>query len=112
MNFIDNIKAIDNIELYAILVLTIFTIWFIYSTVRYYIAQKRIVKHLHRFAKEGEANSQYELAKRYLDGKTVKKSCHNAAFFSQKASFSGNEDAKLFLEDIKKKKCSKINRVL
>lgn len=112
MNFIDNIKDIDNIELYAILFLTIFTIWFIYSTIRYYIAQKRIVKNLHHFAKANDANSQYELAKRYAKANAVKKSCQNAAFFSQKASFLGNKEAKEFLDKLKENKnCSKVNRV-
>ena len=104
MEFIEKIINIPNIELYLILFLALFTVWFILNTVKYYKGEKRKVKHLHRFAKEGESLSQYELAKRYAKGQAVQKSCQNAAFWSQKSFFSGNKDAYDFLEKIMKKK--------
>jgi len=97
---------IKNIELYIIVFLFFFIIWLIYNTVKYYKGEKRKVKHLHRFAREGESLSQYELAKRYAKGQAVKKSCQNAAFLSQKAAFSGDDDAQKLLDKIlKKRRC-------
>lgn len=81
-----------------------FTVWFIYNTVKYYKGEKRKVKHLHRFARQGESLSQYELAKRYAKGQAVKKSCQNAASLSQKAAFAGDEDAQKLLDKILKKR--------
>lgn len=104
MKFLENMKHIENIELYLILFLFLFTVWFMFNTVKYYKGEKRKVKHLHRFAKEGESISQYELAKRYAKGQAVKKNCQNAAFWSQKASFSGNDEAHSLLENIMKKR--------
>ena len=98
MKFFDMLKNIENIELYLIVFLIIFTLWFIRNTVKYYKGEKRKVKHLHRFAKEGESISQYELAKRYAKGQAVKRNCHNAAFWSQRASFSGHKDASEFFK--------------
>ena len=97
-------KDLENIELYIIVVLFIFTVWFIHNTIKYYKGEKRKVKHLHRFAKEGESEAQHHLAKRYQKGFAVKKSCQKAAFWYQKAAFSGDPDAKSFLEKIRKKK--------
>lgn len=106
MKFLDDLKDMENIELYILLVLFLFTVWFIRNTIQYYKGEKRNVKHLHRFAKSGEVEAQHHLAKRYQKGNMVKKSSHRAAFWYQKASFSGDEDAKEFLETIiKKKKC-------
>ena len=51
-----------------------------------------------------EAEAQHHLAKRYQKGTAVKKSCQQAAFWYQKAAFSGDTDAKNFLEDMRKKK--------
>jgi len=102
MEIVKTMKNIENIELYLIVFLFFFTLWFIWSTVRYYKGEKRKVKHLHRFAKEGESLSQYELAKRYAKGQAVKKSCQNAAFLSQKAAFSGDKDAEKLLHKILK----------
>ena len=99
-------EDIENLELYIILVLFVFTVWFILNTIKYYKGEKRKVKHLHRFAKEGEAEAQHDLAKRYQKGFAVKKSCKKAAFWYQKAAFSGNPDAKNLLKKIRtKKKC-------
>lgn len=95
---------IKNIELYLIILLLFFTLWFIYNTVKYYKGEKRKVKHLHRFARQGESLSQYELAKRYAKGQAVKKSCQNAASLSQKAAFAGDEDAQKLLDKILKKR--------
>ena len=91
-------------ELYILLALLLFTLWFIRNTIKYYKGEKRNVKHLHRFAKEGEVEAQKHLSKRYHKGNMVKKSPQNAAFWSQKAAFSGDTDAKEFLETIRKKK--------
>ena len=97
---------IKNVELYIIVFLFFFTIWFVRHTVKYYKGEKRKVKHLHRFAREGESLSQYELAKRYAKGQAVRKSCQNAAFLSQKAAFAGDENAKKLLDKIiKKRRC-------
>ena len=104
MQIVEYFNDIENIELYMIVVLFVFTVWFILNTIKYYKGEKRKVKHLHRFAKEGEAEAQQHLAKRYQKGHAVKKSCQKAAFWYQKAAFSGDDDAKSFLEKILKKK--------
>jgi len=106
MEFLVKIKNIEDIELYLILFLMVFTLWFIVHTIKYYKGEKRKVKHLHRFAREGESISQYELAKRYAKGQAVRKSCQNAAYLSQKAAFSGDENAEKLLDKIlKSRKC-------
>jgi TPR repeat protein len=104
---IDYIKNIENIELYIIVILAIFTIWFIFNTINYYHNQKRKIKHLHTFAKDGDLESQTELANRYLKGKQVKKDCKKAAFWYQKAAFSGNEFAKIRFKKFLMKQDSK-----
>ena len=101
MEFFDDL---ENMELYIIAGVFIFTVWFILNTIKYYKGEKRKVKHLHRFAKEGETQAQHHLAKRYQKGFAVKKSCQKAAFWYQKAAFSGDPDAKHFLEKIRKNK--------
>lgn len=105
-------ESMKNMELYIIIGLFFFIIWFIFNTIKYYHGEKRKVKNLHRFAKEGEANAQGHLAHRYHKGDMVKKNCQKAAFWYQKAAFSGDEEAKgslqKFLENRqnkKKKKC-------
>ena len=102
--------SMENIELYLIVGLFFFSIWFIFNTIKYYRGEKRKVKNLHRFAKEGEDDAQESLARLYQKGDMVKKNCEKAAFWYQKAAFSGNKEAKgslqKFLEDRKnKKKC-------
>jgi TPR repeat protein len=101
---------IENIELYAILFLFLFTLWFIGNTMKYYHGEKRKVKNLHRFAKEGEMEAQHDLAQCYHKGKFVKKNCEKAAFWYQNAALKGHEDAKGYLEKFlnthQKKKCS------
>jgi TPR repeat protein len=88
----------ESLELSLIVGLFIVTVWLILHTLDYYRAQKRYVKNLHRFAREGEAEAQYALAQCYQKGHMVKKECHTAAFWYQKASFSGNKKAKGYLE--------------
>ena len=100
----DFLKDVENIELYIIVALIIFTVWFILNTIKHHKGEKRKVKHLHRFAKEGEAEAQHNLAKRYQKGFAVKKSCQKAAFWYQRAAFSGDPDAKELLEKVRKKK--------
>ncbi len=104
----ENIMNIENLELYIIVALVVFTIWFIFNTKKFYHGEKRKVKNLHRFAKEGEAEAQQDLALRYQKGEMVKKNCDQAAFWYQKAAFSGDEKAKgylqMFLEKRKKRK--------
>ncbi len=102
----------ENIELYMIIALIFIIIWFIFNTVKYYQGEKRKVKNLHRFAKEGEQDSQYRLAKRYQKGDMVKKDCSKAAFWYQKAAFAGDDEAKGYLNQFldnqknkKKKQC-------
>lgn len=84
----------ENLELYLIAGLTLFLIWFIYNTVKYYYGEKRKMKNLHRFAKEGEVEAQHDLAHSYEEGKVVKKDLKKAAFWYQQAAFSGDEEAK------------------
>ena len=106
MKLLDTMQNTENIELYIFVFLVLFTLWFIANTVKYYKGEKRKVKNLHRFAREGESISQYELAKRYAKGDAVRKSCQNAAYLSQKASFSGDKNAQNFLDKIlKNRKC-------
>ena len=106
MKILEYVKSIEDIELYVIIVLMLFTFWFMRNTVKYYKGEKRKVKHLHRFAKEGEESSQYQLAQRFQKGKMVKRSCSDAAFWYQKAAFSGNKDAKKKIDKIlKTKRC-------
>ncbi len=88
----------EDIELYVLIGLFIFTVWFVINTIKYYYGEKRKIRHLHRFAKEGERDAQYTLAKRYQKGDMVKKSCQNAAFWYQKAALSGDEKAKSHLQ--------------
>jgi TPR repeat protein len=99
---------LDNIELYLIVFLILFTLWFIWNTIQYYRGEKRKVKHLHRFAKEGEVDAQSQLAKRYHKGDMVKKDCDKAAFWYQNAAFNGDKIARgklrAFLNQRKKKK--------
>ncbi|RLA69007.1 MAG: hypothetical protein DRG09_06820 [Epsilonproteobacteria bacterium] len=106
MKILDEMKNMENLELYILLAVLLFTLWFIRNTIKYYKGEKRNVKHLHRFAKEGEVDAQNHLAKRYHKGDMVKKSSQKAAFWSQKASFSGDTDAKEFLDTVIKKKKS------
>lgn len=110
MEIIDYLKNIENIEFYLIPFLIFFTLWFIYNTIQFYKGEKRKVKHLHRFAKEGELEAQNKLANRYHKGEMVKKDCDKAAFWYQKAAFNGDKIAKgklrAFLNQRKKnKKC-------
>lgn len=91
-------------ELYMIAALLLVILWLILNTFRFYKSEKRKVRHLHRFAKEGEADAQHSLAQRYHKGNAVKKNCQKAAFWYQKAAFSGKDDAKFFLDKIRKKK--------
>jgi len=88
----------ENIELYLIVGLIVFIIWFIFNTKKFYFGEKRKIKNLHHFAKEGEAEAQEKLAQYYQKGKIVKKNCDHAAFWYQKAAFSGNEKAKGYLQ--------------
>jgi TPR repeat protein len=91
-------ENIKNIELYAIVILFLFTFWLIFNTIKYYRGEKRKVKNLHRFAKEGEVKAQQNLAKHYQKGDMVKKNCEKAAFWYQKAAFSGDDEAKGYLQ--------------
>jgi TPR repeat protein len=99
----------ENIELYIIVGLVCIILLFIFNTLKYYRGEKKKVKNLHRFAKEGEVDAQSSLAKRYQKGNMVKKDCQKAAFWYQNAAFSGDKDSKGHLENFlntkKKKKC-------
>jgi len=96
--YIKEIGSIENIELYLIVFLLLFIIWFSFNTKKFYHREKRKIKNLHRFAREGEAEAQHDLAKRYQKGEQVKKDCNRAAFWYQKAAFSGDEKAKGYLQ--------------
>ena len=104
MEIMEFFKNFEDIELYLIIVLIVFTLWFMRNTVKYYKGEKRKIKHLHRFAKEGEKESQYKLAERFQKGNMVKRSCNDAAFWYQRAAFSGDEDARNMIDKILKKK--------
>jgi len=101
------ITDIEDIELYLISFLILFTLWFMRNTVKFYKGEKRNVKHLHRFAKEGEEESQYKLAQRFQKGDMVQRSCNDAAYWYQRAAFSGNDDAKKKIDKILKRKSCK-----
>ncbi len=88
----------EDIELYIIVALIIGIIWFIFNTIQYYRGEKRKVKNLHRFAKRGEIDAQHRLAKHYDEGNMVKKDSIHAAFWYQKAAFSGDDIAKGHLQ--------------
>ena len=99
-------EQVEDLEVYLFLFLLLFTLWFIRNTVKYYKGEKKKVKTLHRFAKEGEVESQRQLAKRYQKGYAVKKSCNRAAFWFQKAAYSGDEEAKEHLKSFLEKRNS------
>ena len=112
MQIVEYFNNIKNIELYLIIILLFFTIWFIFNTIKYYYGEKRKVKNLHRFAKDGEVEAQHHLAHHYHTGRIVKKNCERAAFWYQKAALSGNDEANGYLQKFldnsknkKKKKC-------
>ncbi len=98
----------QDLEIYLFGALALFTIWFIRHTINYYYAKKRMFRHMQRFAKEGDIDAQQYLARSYKKGDMVKKSCARAAFWYQKVAFSGDEEAKGFLEkyfENHRKKC-------
>jgi TPR repeat protein len=97
----------DDIELYAIVLLMIFLWWFIKNTIKFYHGEKKRVKHLHRFAKDGEVESQVELGEHYQKGKVVKKSCDRAAYWYNRAALSGDDEAKGYLEKFMQKRKGK-----
>ena len=106
MEVLEFFKNIEDVEFYLIPVLIVFILWFMRNTVKYYKGEKRKIKHLHRFAKEGEKDSQYKLAQRFQKGNMVKRSCNNAAYWYQRAAFSGNDDAKTKIDKmLKNKRC-------
>ena len=106
MEILEYFKSIEDLEFYLIPVLIVFILWFMKNTVKYYKGEKRKIKHLHRFAKEGEEVSQYKLAQRFQKGNMVKRSCNNAAYWYQRAAFSGNDNAKKKIDKmLKNKRC-------
>ena len=110
MEIVEYLRNADNLELIMIGILLLFTFWFIINTFNFYKSEKRKIKHLHRFAKEGELDAQNKLAKRYEKGDMVKKDCDRAAFWYQNAAFNGDKIARGYLRAFlnkrkKKKKC-------
>jgi len=91
-----------NIELYIIVIIVISLIWLIVDTIKYYRGEKRKLKNLHRFAKEGEVEAQTTLAHHYEEGEMVKKDYKKAAFWYQKAAFKGDLLARRYLKRILK----------
>lgn len=108
--FIDYCNSVEDLEFYIFTFLLLFTLWFIRNTILHYKGEKRKVKLLHRYAKEGEAESQYKLAKRYQKGEAVKKSCNRAAFWYQKAAYSGDEEARKHLKSFLEKRNKSRNK--
>jgi len=106
--YAEKLMQVENIELYFIVFLIVFILWFSLDTKKFYHGEKRKIKNLHHFAKQGDVEAQQDLAKRYHKGKQVKKNCQSAAFWYQKAAFSGDEDAKGYLQkflDKRNRKC-------
>lgn len=89
----------ENFELYLIVIVFVVLIGLILNTIKYYKGEKRKVKNLHRFAKEGEEDAQHRLAKHYEKGDMVRKDTEKAAFWYQRASFSEDKRAKDALQD-------------
>jgi len=94
----------ENFELYLIVILVIVLFGIILNTIKHYRGEKRKVKNLHRFAKEGEMDAQHHLAKHYEKGKMVKQDSKKAAFWHQRASFSNTKMEKDTLIYISSKK--------
>lgn len=84
----------ENFELYLIVILILVLLGFIMNTFTYYRDEKRKLKNLHRFAKEGEIEAQQDLAKHYKEGKMLKKDTKKADFWQQKAYFSSDKIAR------------------
>ena len=109
MPFLEKLMQTEDIEIYFFLLLALFTLWFIRNTINHYHAEKRKIKNLHRFAKEGEREAQHDLATCYHQGYFVKKNCERAAFWYHNAALKGDETAKghleKFLQNHQKKKC-------
>lgn len=108
MVLIDKIWHQGDTELYLVLFFFLFTLWFIRNTVTYYRSEKRKLRYMHRFAREGDIDAQRYIAKRYQKGDMLPKSCERAAYWYQKAALSGDEAAKGFLEKFfenQRKKC-------
>jgi len=85
---------VENFELYLIVILIVVLLGIILNTIKYYRGEKRKVKNLHRFAKDGEVDAQHHLAEHYEKGNVVKKDTQKAAFWRQIASFSENRKVK------------------
>ena len=85
---------VKDLEIYILLILFFFTIWYIVDTFHYAKGEKRKVKNLHRFAKEGEKDAQKDLAKCYEKGYVVKQNSRIAAYWRQLASFDDKHQSK------------------
>ncbi len=98
----------EDFEIYLFIGLLLFTLWFIRSTVKYYYGQKRKLRHMHRFAREGDVDAQRHLAARYRKGDILPKSCERAAYWYHKVALTGDEEAKGYLQkflESHRKKC-------
>jgi len=85
----------QNIQLYLIVILIVVIVFFVIDAVKYYKSQKRKIKNLHRFAKNGEKEAQRKLAKYYENGDNmVMKNKNKAAYWYQNAAFLGDKLAK------------------
>lgn len=94
-----NIKNMENFELYLIVILILVLLGLILNTIKYYRGEKRKLKNLHHFAKEGEVEAQENLAKHYEKGKMLKKNTQKAAFWQQRATFSEARKSRELPED-------------
>jgi TPR repeat protein len=97
-----------NAELYLTAVVFVVTIGMIIHTVRYFKGKRRLLKHMKRFAKEGDGDAGLFVADEYRKGDVVKKNCDGARFWYHKAALDGNEEAKKRLssfDDKSKKRC-------
>ena len=91
-----------DIELYSIIVLGILTLWLIINTFTFARGRKKIVKNLHRYAKEGELEAQSKLAACYDKGDVVIQDSLKASFWYQKAAFINDDRASTKLNAILK----------
>ena len=98
--------SLKDVEFYSTLVLSVFTLVFIYHTYRYYKAGKTRVKKMHRYAKEGDTYAQELLGDEYRKGEFVKKDCKKSLFWYTKAALSGSEKAESFLKTYRRNRNS------
>jgi TPR repeat protein len=97
----------EKLELYLIVIIIVILIALVLNTIKYYKGEKRKVKNLHRFAKDGERDAQKDLAKHYEEGYIVKKDTKKAAFWHLKASITEKQISKAPLSNLSREHTKK-----